>query len=127
MNNEGTWVLRDLSDEELEKSASAQLWADLHCPDPRFHEFALRCAEAHRRGKPEILFRAIARLVPTRVVGGPHLMDLLASHSELRAALIEAGRELVRLDFGKRDSPLLRRLRAVLSESRKAAKRFTGG
>ena len=56
--------LSHLTDDELEESAAAELWADLHSPDPVFRSFALRCREAHRRGKPEILQRAVARLVP---------------------------------------------------------------
>jgi len=56
--------LSHLTDEELEESAAAELWADLLSPDPAFRSFALRCKEAHRRGKPEILKRVLARLVP---------------------------------------------------------------
>jgi hypothetical protein len=43
------------------------------------------------------------------------------SHAELRAALIIAGKEIRNLNFGKKDTPLLRTLRRVLRESRTVA------
>ncbi len=39
--------------------------------------------------------------------------DLMRSHDELRAALIVAGREIRKLNFGKKDSPVLQKLREV--------------
>jgi hypothetical protein len=44
------------------------------------------------------------------------------SHRELRAAMIVAGREIRKLNFGRRDNPVLARLRAVLREARAVAK-----
>jgi len=48
--------------------------------------------------------------------------DLMRSHDELRAALIVAGREIRKLSFGKKDSPVLQKLREVLKEARVVAK-----
>ncbi len=48
--------------------------------------------------------------------------DLMRSHNELRAALIVAGREIRKLNFGKKDSPVLQKLREVLKEARVVAK-----
>ena len=45
--------------------------------------------------------------------------DLAHSHNELRAALIVAGREIRRLNFGKRDNTVLNKLRATLRDARK--------
>jgi len=50
------------------------------------------------------------------------IKELLASHSELRAALIVAGKEIRRLNFGKKDSKVLVLLRRVLRDSRVIAK-----
>jgi hypothetical protein len=44
------------------------------------------------------------------------------SHRELRAALIVAGREIRNLKFGRRHSPVLARLRALLRDARAVAK-----
>ncbi len=43
---------------------------------------------------------------------------LLRSHDDLRAAVILAGKEIRRLNFGRKDSPVLVKLRQVLRESR---------
>lgn len=51
------------------------------------------------------------------------MTDLQLSHAELRAALILAGKEIRKLNFGKSDTPLLRLLRRTLRESREVAKR----
>ena len=48
--------------------------------------------------------------------------ELMRSHDELRAALIVAGREIRKLNFGKKDSPVLQKLREVLKEARVVAK-----
>ena len=48
--------------------------------------------------------------------------ELMRSHDELRAALIVAGREIRKLNFGKNDSPVLQKLRQVLKEARVVAK-----
>lgn len=57
----------------------------------------------------------------------PPLSDLLASHSELRAALIFAGRRISRLTFGNRNDPALPMLRRTLREARKTARQFREG
>jgi hypothetical protein len=45
--------------------------------------------------------------------------DLERSHAELRAAIIVAGKRIRKLNFGKRDDPVLVLLRRVLRESRR--------
>jgi len=47
--------------------------------------------------------------------------DLERSHSELRAALILAGREIRRLNFGRQDNPVLMKMREVMHDARKVA------
>lgn len=47
--------------------------------------------------------------------------ELERSHTELRAAVILAGRELRKLNLGQRDSPVLKTLREVLRGARVAA------
>ena len=54
------------------------------------------------------------------------LDELLASHSELRAALIFAGRRISKLNFGRKTDPALPILRRTLRDARKAAKQFKG-
>jgi hypothetical protein len=46
------------------------------------------------------------------------IAELLASHDKLRAAIIIAGKEIRKLLFGKKDSPVLRQLRTVVRRSR---------
>jgi hypothetical protein len=46
---------------------------------------------------------------------------LLRSHDELRAVLRLAGAEIRKLNFGKKDTPLLNLLRRVLREARAVA------
>ena len=46
------------------------------------------------------------------------MTDLKRCNNELRAALILASKEIRKLNFGKSDTPLLRKLREVLRESR---------
>lgn len=46
-----------------------------------------------------------------------------ASHAELRAALILAGKHIRKLNFGKKDDPVLKKLRQVLRDSRKVIAR----
>jgi hypothetical protein len=53
--------------------------------------------------------------------------DLLRSHDELRAALLVAGKEIRKLNFGKRDTPILKLLRQVLREARAVAKAERAG
>jgi hypothetical protein len=50
------------------------------------------------------------------------MTDLEHSHAELRAALILAGKEIRKLNFGKRDTPVLQTLRRVLREARTVTK-----
>jgi hypothetical protein len=52
---------------------------------------------------------------------------LLRQMAELRAALILAGKEIVKLNFGKRDTELLKMMRARLREARAAAEQFAAG
>jgi hypothetical protein len=47
---------------------------------------------------------------------------LLGSHDELRAALVVAGKEIRKLNFGRSDTPVLKLLRRVLREARAVAK-----
>jgi hypothetical protein len=49
--------------------------------------------------------------------------DLERSHAELRAALMLAGKQIVKLNFGRKDDPGLPILRRVLRDARAAAKR----
>ena len=51
------------------------------------------------------------------------MTDLQRSHAELRAAVILAGREIRKLNFGRADSPVLAVLRRVLRESRLVARK----
>jgi hypothetical protein len=51
------------------------------------------------------------------------MTDLQRSHAELRAAVILAGKEIRKLNFGRRDSPVLAVLRRVLRESRAVARK----
>lgn len=52
--------------------------------------------------------------------------ELLRSHDELRGALILAGREIRKLSFGRKDTPVLRKLREVLKDARMVAKAERG-
>jgi hypothetical protein len=51
------------------------------------------------------------------------MTDLQRSHAELRAAVISAGKEIRKLNFGRADSPVLAILRRVLRESRAVARK----
>jgi len=51
------------------------------------------------------------------------MTDLQRSHAELRAAVILAGKEIRKLNFGKADSPVLAMLRRVLREARAVAQK----
>ena len=57
----------------------------------------------------------------------PPISDLLRSHAELRAAVISAGKEIRKLNFGKKTNPVLSILRRTLRESRLVVKRFQAG
>jgi hypothetical protein len=48
----------------------------------------------------------------------PEIRRLTRSHDELRAALILAGKRIRRLNFGRRDDPLLKLLRQALRDAR---------
>lgn len=52
--------------------------------------------------------------------------DLLRSHDELRAALRLAAQEIQKLNFGKKDSPVLQRLRQVYGDARGHGKKAAG-
>ena len=45
------------------------------------------------------------------------MTDLERSHAELRAAVLLAGKRIVKLNFGKRDDPVLVILRRVLKDA----------
>jgi len=47
--------------------------------------------------------------------------ELDRSHAELLAAVLLAGKEIRKLNFGRADSPVLAKLRAVLREARAVA------
>lgn len=47
------------------------------------------------------------------------------SHDELRAILILAGREIRKLNFGKTDTQILRKMRQVLRDARAVRKAQT--
>jgi hypothetical protein len=51
------------------------------------------------------------------------MTDLERSHAELRAALILAGKRIVKLNFGKRDDAVLVILRRVLRDARSVARK----
>ena len=51
------------------------------------------------------------------------MIDLERSHTELRAALILAGKEIRKLNFGKRNTLVLRTLRRVLRDARMVARK----
>jgi hypothetical protein len=53
----------------------------------------------------------------------PYVTDLERSHAELRAALILAGKEIRKLNFGRRNTPVLVMMRRTLREARAVAKR----
>jgi hypothetical protein len=57
----------------------------------------------------------------------PPISDLIRSHAELRAAVILAGKEIRKLNFGNKGNPVLAILRRTLRESRAVAKRFQVG
>jgi hypothetical protein len=48
--------------------------------------------------------------------------ELLRSHDELRAALVVAGKEIRRLNFGRKDTPVLALLHQALQEARAVAR-----
>jgi hypothetical protein len=51
------------------------------------------------------------------------MTELQISHTELRAAVILAGKEIRKLNFGRADNPVLAILRRVLRESRAVARK----
>jgi hypothetical protein len=53
----------------------------------------------------------------------PRMTDLESSHSQLQAALALADKEICKLNFGKRETPLLAIIRRVQRDAREAAKR----
>ena len=63
MKDDVEWekVWREADDEFLTESAKDHLWQALQSPQPGFGRFSQICREAHRRGKPELLLRALER------------------------------------------------------------------
>ena len=51
------------------------------------------------------------------------MTELQRSHAELRAAVMLAGKEIRKLNFGRAESPVLAILRRVLPESRAVARK----
>jgi len=51
----------------------------------------------------------------------------MQSHDDLRAALVVAGREIRKLSFGRKDTPVLALLRRVLREARAVARAEKAG
>jgi hypothetical protein len=50
------------------------------------------------------------------------MSNMERTNAELRAALIVAGKRIVKLNFGRRNDPVLSMLRRVLRESREGAR-----
>jgi hypothetical protein len=62
---------READDEFLTESGKDPLRQDLQSPPGTvFGRFTQICREAHRRGKPELLLRALERLTPIRTASG---------------------------------------------------------
>ena len=109
----------------LTECAKDHLWQDLQSPRPGFDRFGQICREAHRRGKPELLLRAVERLAPIRTASGEDMRVLLRSLDSLTSAVILAGQEIVKLS-GQKEAVLLEMMRERLKEAREAAARFEG-
>ena len=92
--NNAEWerVWREADDEFLVESAKDHLWQNLQSPRPGFGRFTQICREAHRRGKPQILLRAVERLAPIRTASGEDMRVLLRSLDGFISAVILAGR-----------------------------------
>jgi hypothetical protein len=56
------------------------------------------------------------------VAHDPYVTDLERPHCELRAMLILVGKEIRKLSFGRRDNPLLVKMREVLRDARAVAR-----
>ena len=122
-------VWREVDDEFLIESAKDHLWQNLQSPQPGFNRFSQICREAHRRGKPELLLRAVERLAPIRTASGEDMRVLLRSLDSLKSAVILAGQEIVKLS-GQKEAVLLEMMRERLKEAREVSARFrpqTGG
>jgi hypothetical protein len=63
-------------------------------------------------------------LTPARTATDEDTRVLLRSLAGLRAALVLAGKEIVKLNFGKRDTELLKMMRERLREAKQVAARF---
>ncbi|MGI9072478.1 MAG: hypothetical protein ACR2JB_14450 [Bryobacteraceae bacterium] len=50
------------------------------------------------------------------------IAELETSNAELRAAVMLAGKEIRKLNFGRRDSPVLKLLRRTLRDARQVAR-----
>jgi len=126
--DEAAWekIWRESDDDSLTESANVHLWQCFQSPQPGFGRCTQICREAHRRGKPELIMKAVAAMTPIRTASGEDVRVLLRQMAELRAALILAGKEIVELNFGKRDTELLQMMRARLREARAAAEWLAG-
>ena len=122
MKDDVEWerVWREADDEFLTESAKDHLWQALQSPQPGFGRFSQICREAHRRGKPELLLRALERLVPIRTASGEDIRVLLGSIEALINAVTLAGQEIARLS-AKKDEDLLGMMRQRLKEARVVA------
>jgi hypothetical protein len=93
-------VWRQADDEFLIESGKDHLWQNLLSRRPGFARFTQICCEAHRRGKPELLQRALARLTCTP--SGEAMQVLLRSLDGLMSAVTLAGRRSRSCPGGKR-------------------------
>jgi hypothetical protein len=77
------------------------------------------CREAHRRGRPELLMRALEQVAPSRTVSGEDLRVLLDVVDALSDVLAEAGRRIVR-SSGRREAHFVELIGRRLKEARAA-------
>jgi hypothetical protein len=76
--------------------------------------------EKRRRGKTR---KSFAMMAPgAGIEPAVSLTSMELSHAELRAAVIIAGSEIRKLNFGRKNTPVLRILRRALRESRAVAR-----
>jgi len=108
------------------KSVKVHLWQCFQSRQPGFSRFAQICREAHRRSKPELIMHGVASMMPIRAASGGTCV-LLRQLAELSAALIVAGKEIVKLNSGQRDTPLLQMMRGRVREAKQLAARFAFG
>ena len=116
-------VWRQAGDEFLIQSASDHLRRNLASSEPDFDRLTQICREAHRRGRPELLMRALEQVAPIRTVSGEDLRVLLDVVDALSGVLAEAGRRIVR-SSGRREAHFVELIGKRLKEARAAAARF---